>query len=128
MIKLKSYTQNIKVDNTARKENMTVREDRDNKCILQQAVSPEIAYTLTKLGFTAPSYFQHALVADKPRPGEHIILRAWTLTELIPHVVVTDAQCTMVMRSTKPVTALANILIKQLTEERKKELEELNKS
>ena len=94
---------------------MTEREQRENECISNQCTSPEESYTLTKLGFVERSYFQHALVSNAPRPGEHFILSAWTLTELIPHVELTDEQCIAVMRADRPPDALATILIERLT-------------
>ena len=95
---------------------MTERERRENECISNQCTSPKESHTLITLGFVERSYFQHALVSNAPPPpGEHLILPAWTLTELIPHVELTDEQCITVMRADRPPDTLAAILIERLT-------------
>ena len=100
-------------------------QSREAQMSSSQCVSPTESHSLVRLGFIEGSYFQHALESNAPRPGEHMLLPAWTLSDLIKHTEVTDDQCVEVMRADRPVDAIANILINKLVDSKKVELEEI---
>jgi len=93
--------------------------------MLKQCVTPHEANTLVMLGLEPKSHLQHAVESSAPRPGEHMLLPAWTLSELIPLTELTDAQCISVIRADNPVQEIVTVLIAQLVEAKQSDLKDV---